>query len=442
MIFMTNTLLLQGPVGPFFDQWAQFLKKHSTRTIWKIHFNSGDSHFYHHENSSYYDGTLQAWPSFFKKFAKKYNISEVFLCGDCRPYHHCIIPICQKLSIAIWVFEEGYLRNHYITLEKGGVNVLSDDYKKPLTELQPSLPLPQVLPYQRPYTLLSPLLLSIRYYVFITFEKITAYISKLRCAVCKTCGLVFRKSSSKEQKHFPKQFSYQHYRSISPKEIFYFMRSFARKVTYVTKEHEIRKKLRQFKQRSPFIVPLQIAKDSQITEHSHFPNIEAFITEILQSFAKIAPADIFIVFKHHPLDRGHCHYGTHINDTARQLQIDPQRVFYVHTTPLSFFWPRALGCVVINSTSGFSALQNGIPTICLGKCLYDHAGITHKGSLDDFWKHPQKPQRAKVQQLENYWKSHVLIQTSFYHPLQHDLWDCTPPYLREQFGLTHNLNQS
>jgi capsular polysaccharide export protein len=213
------------------------------------------------------------------------------------------------------------------------------------------------------------------------------------------------------------------------------MRSFARKIAYVAKEHKIREKLRSFSQQSLFIVPLQIAHDSQITEHSDFPDIETFITEVLQSFAQAAPAETSIVFKHHPLDRGHCHYGKHIDHTVQRLRIDPQRVLYVHTTSLAFFWPRALGCVTINSTSGFNALQNGIPTICLGRCLYHREGITHMGSLDDFWTHPQKPQRASVQQLADYWKSHVLIQASFYHPLQHDLWDCIPPHLRKELGL-------
>ncbi|MDR2420389.1 MAG: hypothetical protein LBD40_03750 [Puniceicoccales bacterium] len=432
---MKHTLLLQGPIGPFFDQWARFLKKNSQRQIWEIHFNWGDSCFYHQRNAYHYRGTFDAWPDFFKKFVANHNISEVFLCGDCRPYHQSIISLCKKLSLDIWVFEEGYLRPQYIALEKNGVNAFSDDYKKSLDALQPSMPLPPLLPYRRHRTPLSFIWLSIRYYGSIVLEKFTTRISN-NAIIQKVRTLLFRQQPSLEKEiYHPQKFYYCHYRSMTPKEIFYFMRSFTRKITYAAREHNIREKLRSLPKRSLFIVPLQIANDSQITGHSNFPNIEAFITEVLQSFARSAPDDTFIVFKHHPLDRGHCHYGKHIDHTVQQLRINPQRVFYVHTTTLSFFWPRALGCITINSTSGFHALQNGIPTICLGRCLYHRESITHTGSLDDFWTHPQKPQRTSVQQLANYWKSHVLIQASFYHPLRHDLWDCIPPCLRKELDL-------
>jgi capsular polysaccharide export protein len=432
---MKHTLLLQGPVGPFFDRWAEFLKKNSQRKIWKIHFNWGDSCFYHQGNEYHYRGAFDAWPDFFQKFVVEHKISEVFLCGDCRPYHQSIISLCKELSLDIWVFEEGYLRPHCVVLEKNGVNAFSDDYKKSLDTLRPHFPLSRTLPYRSQRTPLSFILLSIRYYGSIVLEKFATRISN-SSIIHKIGALFSRQSPLKEKAYRARKFyNYCHYRPMSPREIFYFMRSFARKIAYVAKEHKIREKLRSLSQQSLFIVPLQIAHDSQITEHSDFPDIETFITEVLQSFAQAAPAETSIVFKHHPLDRGHCHYGKHIDHTVRRLQIDPQRVLYVHTTSLAFFWPRALGCITINSTSGFNALQNGIPTICLGRCLYHREGITHMGSLDDFWTHPQKPQRTSVQQLADYWKSHVLIQASFYHPLQHDLWDCIPPHLRKELGL-------
>ncbi|MDR0444894.1 MAG: hypothetical protein LBG98_01215, partial [Puniceicoccales bacterium] len=366
-------------------------------------------------------------------------ISEIFLCGDCRPYHQNIIPICKELSISVWVFEEGYLRPNCITLEKWGVNALSQDYEKPLQGLQPSLPLPRILPCSHHRTVLFPFLLSIRYYTFIAFG---IFDSKLHFVLQKIYTFFSRKSHSKEKNPLKEKFLYQHYRSLSLKEILYFTRSFLRKVIYVKKEHDIRKKLRQLDRPRLFVVPLQIVNDSQITRHSDFPNMEAFIMEVIRSFSKAAPADTYIVFKHHPLNRGHCHYGAYIRHLVQQFHMDPQRILYVHTTPLSFFWPKTLGCVTINSTSGFNALQNGIPTICLGRCLYNRQGITHTGSLDDFWMRPEKPQMAKIRQLEHYWKSHVLIQASFYHPLQHNLWDCIPSHLREQLELRCNRDQN
>ncbi|MDR2377702.1 MAG: hypothetical protein LBD54_03050 [Puniceicoccales bacterium] len=435
---MRHTLLLQGPVGPFFDRWAKFLQENSDRKIWKIHFNRGDAHFYHQGNSFRYGDSFPSWPSFFRNFVQEHKITEVFLCGDCRPYHRSILPICQESSIDAWVFEEGYLRSHYITLERGGVNAFSDDYSRPLAELRPSLPLPQNLSHRKPSTPFFPLVLNVRYYAFLAVEK---YGTLLGNALSKISHFFLGQSHSQKGKK-DKGYLYQHYRSLSPMEILRFLRAFGRKLLYAPREHRIRKRFRERNGRFLFIVPLQIAGDSQIMEHSDFPSIEAFIRQVLHSFAKAASKNTCLVFKHHPLDRGHCHYGKFIEAMRRQCNLAPQRVLYVHTTPLSFFWPRALGCVTINSTSGLSALQSGIPTFCLGRCLYAREGITHRGSLDSFWRHPQRPQEDKVLQLADYWKSHVLIQTTFYRPPEHDLWDCIPPYLRTQLGLVRGQNRN
>lgn len=47
--------------------------------------------------------------------------------------------------------------------------------------------------------------------------------------------------------------------------------------------------------------------------------------------------------------------------------------------------------VTVNSTSATLALAAGVPTMALGKAIYDIPQLTHQGRLDDFWTRPQAP---------------------------------------------------
>ena len=48
--YVENVLLLQGPVGPFFDKLRNFLTQKGTH-VFKIHFNYGDQAFYNSQIS-------------------------------------------------------------------------------------------------------------------------------------------------------------------------------------------------------------------------------------------------------------------------------------------------------------------------------------------------------------------------------------------------------
>ncbi len=47
--------------------------------------------------------------------------------------------------------------------------------------------------------------------------------------------------------------------------------------------------------------------------------------------------------------------------------------------------------VTVNSTVGTLALACGLPVIALGKAVYDIAGLTFQGELDEFWNTPTAP---------------------------------------------------
>lgn len=72
-----------------------------------------------------------------------------------------------------------------------------------------------------------------------------------------------------------------------------------------------------------FPVPLQVYNDAQISVHSDFASVCEFMNLVMRSYARALQAErdgqmpeggqslehTRLVFKHHPMDRGHRHYN-------------------------------------------------------------------------------------------------------------------------------------
>jgi capsular polysaccharide export protein len=137
------------------------------------------------------------------------------------------------------------------------------------------------------------------------------------------------------------------------------------------------------------------------------------IATVLDSFAREAPGDAHLVFKHHPMDRGHRHYGRQIHETAVAAGVS-ERVHYVHDLHLPTLLRDARGVVLVNSTTGLSALFHGAPVKTLGRCLYDFAGLTHQGDLASFWGSPTRPDKDLYARFRNYLIGMTQVNGSFY----------------------------
>ena len=119
-----NFLLLQGPIGPFFKELADALKVGGSR-IHKINFWGGDQEFFPEAFS--FKGTIEEWPRFFHQACVRNSITDLVLFGDRREYHEVAIEVAAHTNpdLRIWVFEEGYFRPNWITLDQFGVNARS-----------------------------------------------------------------------------------------------------------------------------------------------------------------------------------------------------------------------------------------------------------------------------------------------------------------------------
>jgi capsular polysaccharide export protein len=346
-----RVLLLQGPVGPFFRRLETDLLDVGASVI-KINFNGGDWFFSHKSKALNFRDSLSAWPEYFRQVIDHYHIDIVLLFGDCRVYHQLAHQIAMEQGIDIGVFEEGYIRPHYVTLEMYGVNGNSTLSKDPVFYLGHSLLEKEPTPVKNPFWPMG--WCATFYYMFSFFLS-------------------------------PLFLHYQHHRPLHIFEGLYWFRSVWRKWRYKSKEKGLESFLAQANQSNFYLVPLQTHNDAQIVEHSDFHSVDEFIEVVLSSFAMHAPKSRLLVFKHHPLDRGYRDYTSLIAVLCRKYHIDIQKVLYIHDQHLPTLLDAACGVVVVNSTVGLSALYHHAPVKVMGESIYDIRGLTYQGDLDSFW---------------------------------------------------------
>ena len=374
-----NILLLQGPMGDFFARLENYFISKGAIT-YKIGFNGGDWLFANKKNYIAYKDKKENWENFISNFLQTKNIDKIFLFGDCRYYQNIAIKIAQKLNIEIYVFEEGYVRPDYVTLEKWGVNnfsLIPRDYKfyENLENIDINTPKPTKPNFLKMTTS------AIFYYIF-------AYLST--------------------KINYP---YYEHHRELNPyKELFYGIRNLYRKYKYKILE---KNSLDEIIKKEYFFVPLQTCNDFQVKTHSEFKSIEEFIEVVLKSFAYYAPPDKYIVLKHHPVDRGRKDYQKYIYMLSKQLNI-LNRVIVVYDLHLPTLLKYTKGTITINSTVGLQALYHNSPVKVLGNAIYDIEYLTYPYELDDFWRDHKKPNMNLFHKFRNFLIKNTQINGNFY----------------------------
>jgi len=300
------------------------------------------------------------WRSYLEQLLRDKHITAIVLFGQGRRYHQVAIELAEMAAVQVYVMEEGYFRPGFVTFEQGGVNGFSRI--PPVTEINA---LGQIELQQVP----AP-------------ETTAFHFAKMAWhATAYYLVMWWRRHQ------YP---AYQHHRPTSPwRYTALWLRSWARKGL---RRRSDRKRVKSLiDQRLPyFFVPLQCPEDSQINLHSPYTTIEEFVLEVLQSFARHAPAAAHLLFKQHPMSRGETLYGPFINSLARQLGVQT-RVHFVTETHNPTVLDHCQGVVTINSTMGLQALDHQKPVKALGEAFFNTAGLTDQQPLDTFWEAPKLP---------------------------------------------------
>ncbi|EAH6760724.1 capsule polysaccharide modification protein KpsS [Campylobacter coli] len=373
-----TVLLLQGPVGTFFHRLAIKMEKNKTKVL-KLNFNGGDFFFY--PNGKRCKCDEKDLENFYENFFKEKKIDAIVMYNDCRLIHAKAIKVAKGLGIGIWIFEEGYLRPYCITFEKDGVNANSS------------------LPRDKNFYLSCNILTkeSIKEipggFKFMAFSAFLYWLFSFLLAPFFNNKL--------------------HHRTLFPFEFLFWFRSLYRKYLYKLTEKKLNQKIYSLEKKY-FLAILQVYNDTQI-KHHYKKSIEEFIEELILSFANHARAKSYLVFKHHPMDRGYRNYSKLINELSQKYHVEG-RIFYVHDTYLPTLLKNALGCITINSTVGLSAILEGCPTKVCGNAFYNFEGLAYPKKLQFFWReaHAYKPNPSLVINFKNYLLNTNQFNGNFY----------------------------
>lgn len=379
-----NILLLQGPVGPFFRKFSRQLESRGHNVL-KVNLNGGDLYYYRSGKYLNFTASAGVWPAWIESVMVGREIDRIYLFGDCRRYHRQAIGIAKRLGIEVYVFEEGYVRPNYVTLEKDGVNGFTSACEK--TGIHDRLAQVEIKNDDVPSEPVSNVFSSaarhcVQYYI-----------------AASIFGRMFR--------------HYEHHRSLNIlTEGLYWLRSGFRKLTFGFTESGIGDSIFKGNQKY-FLLPLQVHSDMQVRQHSEFSSIEKYLEHVISSFSKSERDDCLLVIKHHPYDRGYKNYAAVIKKMALVYGLE-NRLHYVHDTDLPTLLQNAEGSVLINSTVGISSLYHDTPVKALGKAIYDIEGLTCQGSLESFWNEPGVVDQDLFKRFRRYLIDKTQINGSLY----------------------------
>lgn len=362
-------LFLQGVSSPFFASLADQLKADGHR-IYKINFNAGDWLYWGFRPGCNYRGPVSGLRDFLDDKYRKFGITDQILFGDRRPVHRPAVDHGEARGVRTHVFEEGYFRPYWVTLEREGVNGHSLLPRDPDWFWDVGARLPDYgggQPFHSPF-------------IFRAVHDV----------VYHAAGFWNPLFFHRYRTHAPFNACIQYigYAYRLPMLRFYALRDRVLMDALVRGGTPF------------FLLPLQLGSDAQIRDHSRFDDMAGVMEFVMESFARYAPVEARLVIKNHPLDTGLVNYPKIIGKLSDRFGLSG-RVDYLETGDMVALLQHARGMVTVNSTVGALSLGYNCPTISLSDPIYNLPGLTFQGGLDDFWREGHMPDAELFRRFRN-----------------------------------------
>ena len=353
-----HILFVCGPFGPFTRRLAKLLRATGARCS-RVLLNGGDVLDWGLVHGPAYFGAPEAFEDWAWAWMRRERVTDIVTYGDAHPYCVASARAARALGVKVHVLEQGYFRPFWITLERDGVNGHSRLPRDPETYRRDAILTPR--PREAWLPRLTPP---------------AAWRITLHHAAALALSPLFPR--------YRAGYAYPVLRQALGHARRYLDQRMRRTV------HE-RALARALEGPGPlFLVVLQRPGDSQLRAHSPFGSSAAFIETVVASFAAHAPPAARLLLKAHPLDHGLEPHGVAARAAAERHGV-ADRVFFSDIGDIHAVLPNAAGAVTVNSTAGLAAIEKGVPTVVLGRAIYDMPGLTHQDGLDAFWTRAQSP---------------------------------------------------
>lgn len=362
-------LFLQGVCSPFFGRLADRLLADGHHVL-KVNFTAGDVAYWGGRKSLAFRGRPQDLRDFLDSVYLRHGITDQVLFGDRRPVHRPAVEHADALGIRTHVFEEGYFRPHWVTLEREGVNGHSLLPRDPewFWAVGGDLAGDEAAePFASPFRVRA--VHDVAYHVASAANPLLFPYYRTHAGM----------TAPVEYLGYIRRFSFL--RWWKPRDTGLIADLIARRAAY-------------------YVLPLQLNTDAQIRDHSRFDSMAEVIEFVMASFAQQVPAGSRLVIKNHPLDMGLLSYERLIRRLARQYDL-VGRIDYLESGDLESLVRHARGLVTVNSTVGGVSLGLDCPTMALSDPIYNLPGLTFQGMLDDFWQEGEAPNRELFRRFRN-----------------------------------------
>ncbi|KZL16187.1 Capsule polysaccharide biosynthesis protein [Pseudovibrio axinellae] len=349
-----------------------------------VNFSLSDWYFRFGTGAVNYFGRLKKWQDKLETLIVENDITDIIYYADRRPYHRVAHDVAMRRGINTFAYEFGYMRPDWITLERGGMGVYSHYPNDPLQIRSSAADLPELeAPGPFPHSFLE--------------EAVNEVI----------CNLI--------PVFFPYLFPfYQRDRYYHPfRDYFSYIPRLIRQKRLAKEADETISALVRDKTEY-FVVPMQMQGDYQIRHHSRYKHLSSFIRELYSSFSANSDAGSKLVFKLHPFDNNVEKWPKVIRQIAEEFRC-LDRTLIIDGGDLNLLLRHSRGCVLVNSTVGMEALKTGVPVKPMGIAIYDIAGLTDQGTLDNFWEDPLQPDSELYHDLEKLMGHTIQIHGSFYN---------------------------
>lgn len=371
-------LFLQGPHGPFFAQLGAMICKAGGQ-IWRVAFNAGDRAFWPDTASLIpYHGSPEQWAEDCAGLMDEKGITDLVLYGDPRPIHAHAITAAKARGITVHVFEEGYLRPHWISYERDGSNGHSRLMQMSVPQMQAALAKAEMDQPEAPARwgdMRQHIYWGARYHwhVLTGFRAFRSFRPHRALTVRQEFGLYLKRLA------------------LLP----------------LHRWERILAELRIRNGGFPYhLVLLQLEHDASFQHHSPFTKMTEFLRLVMEGFAKGASPHHHLVFKAHPLEDGRAPLKAEITRLASIFGLQ-DRVHFVRGGKLAQLLNHARSAVTVNSTAAQQVLWRGMPLKAFGAAVYSKPEFVSTQPLAEFFAHPIRPDSRAYRDYRHY-----LLETS------------------------------
>ena len=375
-------LFLQGPPSPFARQLSDELDRLGQRTL-RINLSAGDWLYWRKRGAYNYRGKLADFPAYLETFCRREGVTDILYYADRLPYHRVAAAVARKLGICETTYEFGYLRPDWLTFERSGMSAYSHFPNDPDTirAIAENAEDPD---------------LTVRFPYSFNAESFNEVVYNMTTAL------------------FP--WGYWHYDADKYYHPFIDYPSYLPRLV-MSRINTIRARnlIRHLKRGGQpyYVFPMQMQSDYQLRANSPFRHQSEAMEMTIRSFAANASGDAWLIFKVHPLDNGLERWQRVLTRLATQYNV-LDRVHLIDGGKLNLLLTHAAGTVLINSTVGLHAYRVGCPVKVLGMAIFDIAGLSFQGPLDDFWTNAEKPDPELLQAFIKAIGATIQVKGNFY----------------------------